>query len=123
MLGASRGGSVSPRLDASLSVTLLRHTYRHGWVEYMTLRPRNQFAPVCNLEVYKHLFDEDRGTYQLLIATEVVKNPDDWADFWIGEVTADHFIIMDNGLIEAGAAADIELIRAACVAVAPSCVV
>ena len=87
----------------------------------------NQFAPVAPLPIYRRLREAgELGDYHLLIATEVVKDFEAWNNFWVpyGSARTDgRFIIMDNGLIEAGAAADIDLIAQACDAVQPSCVV
>jgi hypothetical protein len=83
----------------------------------------NQFAPVANLETYRKLSFTALGEYQLLIATEVVKDPKGWGDFWAYQAITNQFIIMDNGLIEAGESADPGIIKAACEAVKPDCVV
>jgi hypothetical protein len=87
------------------------------------------FAPVANLEMYRRLLKRNQlGNYHLLIATEVVKDLEDWGDFWRGfpfggEDIRTPFIIMDNGLIEAGAATDPQTLREAAEAVRASCVV
>jgi hypothetical protein len=83
----------------------------------------NQFAPVANLETYRRLPLDVLGEYQLLIATEVVKDLDAWGDFWVGAVVTEQFIIMDNGLIESGTSADVGVIGAAAEAVQASCIV
>lgn len=85
----------------------------------------NQFAPVANLPIYKHLERAgELGSYHLLIATEVAKDLDGWAQFWKGPAHRyTPFTIMDNGLIEAGAAADHGLVKAACEATNATCVV
>lgn len=89
----------------------------------------NQFAPVANLTTYQRLNEVgELGTYHLLIATEVVKDLQGWSQMWSypnidPDVGKDMFIIMDNGLIEAGEPADAEVLHAACEAVHPNVVV
>src|SRR3954462_11380334 len=92
----------------------------------------NQVAPVASLPIYKRLDEAGLlGAYHLLIATEVAKDLDAWAEFWqyrnqkirVGDRMMDTFIIMDNGLIETGAAADLSLIKDACDAVGATCLV
>jgi hypothetical protein len=73
------------------------------------------FAPVASLEMYRRLLEAgELGDYQLLIASEVLKDTRGWDDFWKTEVGQDSFIIMDNGLIETGKPlAPLDLFRAA----------
>jgi hypothetical protein len=80
---------------------------------------------------YNHLI----GSYHLLIATEVAKDLEAWHDFWVppeGMIWPPFegpgspikpFIIMDNGLIEAGAACDPHTLKEAAHAVNASCIV
>jgi len=79
------------------------------------------FAPVASLPIYRRLLESgELGTYQLLIASEVLKDSAAWQEFWSfpslpPEVGKDQFIIMDNGLIETGfplPATDLELAAA-----------
>ena len=84
-----------------------------------------KFAPVAPLPIYEQLLEAGvLGGYHLLIATEVAKDPETWREFWLTASDPEPvFIILDNGLIETGASADFGLIRDACDAVEPSCVV
>lgn len=60
------------------------------------------FAAVAPLAIHRELDKVGMlGTYQLLIATEVLKDPDEYADFWQHR-TPDQYIILDNGVIEEG---------------------
>jgi hypothetical protein len=84
----------------------------------------NKFAPVANLPIYKRLdAANELGDYHLLIATEVVKDLEAWQTFWCGVADSDVFIIMDNGLIEAGAAADFQVVGTAADTVQADCIV
>jgi hypothetical protein len=83
-----------------------------------------RFAPVANLPTYKELKSRGQlGTYHLLIATEVLKNPARWSEFWVQPGHDDFFIIMDNGLIETGQPTDPESLREAAEAVEADCIV
>lgn len=86
-----------------------------------------RFAPVANLAIYEELLSRGQlGTYHLLIATEVAKDWWRWSNFWspMGPTwNVKRFIIMDNGLIEAGAATDPQTLKEAADAVGASCIV
>lgn len=85
--------------------------------------PANEFAPVANLSIYRRLLAAgELWNYHLHIATEVVKDPVGWHDFWMPGRSG-QFIIMDNGLIETGAAADTGLVGDAADIVGASCVI
>lgn len=86
------------------------------------------FAPVANLPMYDRLFELGMlGDYQLLIASEVVKDLDAWSNFWSLRTSItkdwDQFIIMDNGLIELGHPCDPETLKLAAQAVHADCIV
>ena len=74
-----------------------------------------RFAPVAPLAIQQGL--ELRGVmgdYHLLIASEVVKNPQEYTEFYRAwRVTPDHCVVMDNGMIETGYAGDAELLLGA----------
>jgi hypothetical protein len=90
--------------------------------------PKNQFAPVANLPVYERLHQAGLlGDYHLLIATEVVKDPEKWNEFWMfaSDRGTDQapFIIMDNGLIETGKPTSLRNLDIAADAVQANCIV
>jgi len=61
----------------------------------------SEVAIVAPLDVHKRLADEGvLGTYQLLLAHEVLADPMQYEYFWRNQ--KDQFIIMDNSLIELG---------------------
>lgn len=61
----------------------------------------SEFAVVAPLEVHKRLDEQKQlGTYQLLLAHEVLDDPSAYFDFWHDR--PNQFIIMDNSLIELG---------------------
>lgn len=82
-----------------------------------------QFAPVCPLPIARQLAKADPeafGNYHLLIASEILKDPLGYHKFW--SERNDH-IIVDNGVIEEGAAVDILLLAAAAMLVNANVVV
>lgn len=71
-----------------------------------------EFAPVAPLEVHKALHETgDLGTYQLLLAHEVLAEPQAYYEFWRDQI--DQTIIMDNSLIELGHPMKIEKVMEA----------
>lgn len=72
------------------------------------------FAAVAPLDIHRGLDEVGMlGTYQLLIATEVLKDPEAHSTFWLTQ-QADQYIILDNGVIETGQPLPMsELVRAA----------
>lgn len=59
-----------------------------------------KFAPVAPLAVHQTLDDsDDLGDYHLLLAHEVLEDPEGYFKFWHNR---DAFIIMDNSLVELG---------------------
>lgn len=77
-----------------------------------------QFAPVCPLPIARQIAATDAeafGNYHLLIATEVLKDPIEHNRFWAKR--RNDVIILDNGVIETGAALNIRLLAAAAVLV------
>lgn len=88
----------------------------------MSTRPV-QFAPVCPLPIARQLAKADPeafGNYHLVIATEVLKDPLGYHEFWAGR---EGTLIIDNGVIEEGAAVDIRLLAAAATLVRASIVI
>lgn len=94
----------------------------------------NQYAPVASLPIYKRLAavsNEMFGAYHLLIATEVLKDPEAWGEFWdyrnlkirIADQYEDVFVIMDNGLIETGKPLKWKELTRAATTVGASCIV
>jgi hypothetical protein len=60
-----------------------------------------RFAPVAPLHLYKKLEAQGvLGNYHLMIASEVLKDPEGQRDFW--QSRSGDFIMMDNGVIELG---------------------
>lgn len=73
------------------------------------------FAPVCPLPIARQLAEANPamfGNYHLLIATEVLKDPVGYNDFWTKRYDSG-MILLDNGVIEEGAAVNIHLLAAA----------
>lgn len=60
------------------------------------------FAAVAPLAIHKALDEVGvLGSYQLLIASEILKEPEAHSTFWLTR-QADQYIIVDNGVIETG---------------------
>jgi len=77
---------------------------------------RTEFAPIAPLSVYRKLKrkPEVMGKYHLLLAHEVLKDPNGFADIFARE---DMFVIMDNSVIELGYALEPQQLIDACEAV------
>lgn len=72
----------------------------------------SEVAIVAPLNVHKRLAEEGvLGTYQLLLAHQVLEEPQAHLDFWRAQ--KDQFIIMDNSLIELGHPLPIDVVAEA----------
>lgn len=72
------------------------------------------FAPVAPLSAHRQL--ESRGAlgnYNLLIASEILKDHEGYEEFWQGRRNDASCLIMDNGVIETGAPLPIPLLAKA----------
>lgn len=60
------------------------------------------FAAVAPLSIHRALDEVGvLGSYQLLIASEILKDPEAHSTFWLAR-SADQYVIVDNGVIEEG---------------------
>src|SRR5881392_1163767 len=76
-----------------------------------------RFAPVCSLDMLKELdYYQVLGDYHLLLAHEVLKQPNEWKKFYSkirSFLGSNPFVIMDNSLIGLGRPLEAEQIAEA----------
>lgn len=80
------------------------------------------FAAVAPLAIHKGLHEYCLGTYQLLIASVILKDIDAYSEFWSSRLP-DQYIMVDNGVIEEGYPLPMEYLVRAAVAVEANCII
>lgn len=79
------------------------------------------YSPVCSLETLRTLGERHAlDPYQLLLAHQVLEEPEEWFSVVDTYPTSTTFVIMDNSLIELGEPMDIKTVETAAIKVAPS---
>lgn len=80
------------------------------------------FAAVAPLSIHKGIHEYCLGTYQLLIASVILKDIDNYSAFWQSKLP-DQYIMVDNGVIEEGFPLPMEYLVRAAKAVEANCII